>query len=161
MSRKCISVYLHLVWSTWDRRMWIEPAIERQIHRMIISPIRKLDCTILAINGMPDHVHLLLKLNTTISIAKIFKSAKGTSSRLINQYALIDAHFQWSKGYGAFSVSRWDTDKVVNYIRRQKQHHQRGCLIGDLESMFGANTQAPLERGARRSQREDFSLAND
>ena len=152
MSMKRISVYLHLVWATWDRTMWIEPAIERRIHRMIVSATRKLGCTVLAINGMPDHVHLLIKLNTTITIAEIVKRAKGTSSRLINQYALIDDHFQWASGYGAFSVSRWDTDRIVNYIRRQKEHHQSGTLIEDLESLFGPKPQAPLERGARRSQ---------
>ena len=135
MSMKRISVYLHLVWDTWDRTMWIEPAIERRIHRMIVSATRKLGCTVLAINGMPDHVHLLIKLKTTITIAEIVKRAKGTSSRLINQYDLIDDHFQWGTGYGAFSVSRWDTDKIVNYIRRQKEHHQQGTYIEDLESV--------------------------
>ena len=135
MSRKCISVYLHLVWAAWDRKLWIEAAVERRIYRMIVSATRKLGCTVLAINGMPDHVHLLIKHNTTVTIAEIIKRAKGTSSRLINQYALVNNHFQWGKGYGAFSVSRWDTDKVVNYIKRQKEHHQSGYLIEDLESL--------------------------
>ena len=135
MSKKCISVYLHLVWATWDRMMWIEPAIERRIYRMIVSATRNLGCTTLAINGMPDHVHLLIKLTTTSSIAEIVKRAKGTSSRLINQYDLIDDHFQWGTGYGVFSVSRWDTDKIVSYICRQKKHHKRGYLIEDLESI--------------------------
>ena len=135
MSMKCISVYLHLVWATWDRTMWIEPAIERRIQRMILSAARNLGCTPLAINGMPDHVHLLIKHNTTVTIAEFVKRAKGISSRLINQYALVNDHFQWGKGYGAFSVSRWDTDMVVNYIKRQKEHHQSGYLIEDLESL--------------------------
>ena len=134
MSMKCISVYLHLVWSTWDRMMWIEPVIERRVYRMIVSATRNLGCTTLAINGMPDHVHLLIKQPTTITLAEIVKRAKGTSSRLINRYSLIEDHFQWGKGYGAFSVSRWDTDKIVNYLRRQKEHHQEGNLIEDLES---------------------------
>ena len=140
MSMKCILVYLHLIWATWDRKMWIEPAIERRTYRMIISATRNLGCTTLAINGMPDHIHLLIKHTTTITIAEIVKRAKGTSSRLINKYSLVDDHFQWGTGYGAFSVSRWDTDKVINYIRRQKEHHQRGNLIEDLESLPYAKT---------------------
>ena len=135
MSMKCISVYLHLVWATWDRLMWIDPAIERRVHRMIVSATRNLGCTTLAINGMPDHIHILIKQNTTSTIADIVKRAKGTSSRLINQSKLSEDRFQWGKGYGAFSVSRWDKDKIVNYIRRQKEHHQRGYLIEDLESL--------------------------
>lgn len=135
MSKKCVSVYLHLVWGTWDRMMWIGPAIERRIYRMIVSATRNLGCTPLAINGMPDHVHLLIKYPTTVTIAEIVKRAKGTSSRLINKYELISDHFQWGKGYGVFSISRWDTDKIVNYIQGQKGHHQRGYLIEDLETL--------------------------
>ena len=135
MSMKCISVYLHLVWATWDRTMWIQTAIERRVYRMIVSAAKNLGCSTLAINGMPDHVHLLIKQNTTVTIAEIVKRAKGMSSRLINQYALIDDHFQWGRGYGAFSVSRWDTNKIVNYIRGQKEHHQGGYLIDALESL--------------------------
>ena len=136
MSRKCISVYLHLAWATWDRKLWIEAAVERRIYRMIVSAARNLGCPTLAINGMPDHVHILIKHNSTVTIAEIVKRAKGTSSRLINRYDLIDDHFQWGRGYGAFSVSRWDTDKIVNYLRRQKEHPQQGTFIEDLESVL-------------------------
>jgi REP element-mobilizing transposase RayT len=115
--------------------MWIEPNIERKIYRMIVSATRNLGCTTLAINGMPDHIHILIKQTTTSTIADIMKRAKGTSSRLINQYNLTDDHFQWGKGYGVFSVSRWDTEKIVHYIQRQKEHHQKGVLIDDLESV--------------------------
>ena len=135
MSMKCVFVYLHLVWATWDRTMWIQTDIERRVYRMIVSAIRKLGCTTLAINGMPDHVHLLIKRNTTTTIAEIVKRAKGTSSRLINQNNLIDDHFQWGTGYGAFSVSRWDTDRIVSYIQHQKEHHQNGYFIEDLEAL--------------------------
>ena len=92
---KCISVYLHLIWATWDRMAWIDPAIERRVYRMIVSSIRNLGCSTLVINGMPDHVHLLIKHNTTSTISGIVKRAKGTSSRLINQINLIEDHFQW------------------------------------------------------------------
>jgi REP element-mobilizing transposase RayT len=102
---------------------------------MIISAVKNLGCTVLAVNVMPDHVHLLVKLRTTVTIADLVKNIKGTSSRLINQYGLVDEHFQWGKGYGAFSVSRWDTDRIVNYIQRQKEHHQGGYFIEDLESL--------------------------
>ena len=101
---------------------------------------------------MPDHVHLLIKQNTTVTIAEIVKRAKGTSYRLINQYALIDDHFKWGKGYCSFSVSRWDTAKIIKYIRLQKEHHQRGYFIEDLESLPNTKAWASLERDARRSQ---------
>ena len=134
MSNKCIFVYLHLIWATWDRERWIVPEIERQVYRMILSAIKKLDCPTLIINGMPDHVHVLIKQKTNVTIADIVKRAKGSSSRLINQTGLMNNHFKWGIGYGAFSVSRWDTDKIKNYIRNQKEHHKSGHTIEDLEN---------------------------
>ena len=134
MSKRNIAVYLHLVWGTWDREMWIISGIERRVHRMIVSAIQNLDCPIIAINGMPDHIHLLIKYPTTTTIAEIVKTAKGTSSRLINKLGLLDYRFRWGIGCGAFSVSRWDTKKIVKYIRNQNEHHQGGYLMEDLES---------------------------
>ena len=139
MSRKHISVYLHLIWSTWDREDRILPSIERRVHRMIVSSIKNLGCTTLAINGRPDHIQLMIKFTTNITIAEVVKRAKGTSSRLINKNSMINGHFQWRPGYGAFSVSRWDTDKVLNYIRNHKEHHQQRNLIAGLETLPNRN----------------------
>ena len=120
MSDKKSSLYLHLVWATWDREMWITKDIERRIYRIIVDQVHKFGCQTLAINGMPDHIHLFIKYPTTISIAKIMKQAKGVSSRFINEKILVRDHFKWKIGYGAFTVSRWDTDKIIAYIRNQK-----------------------------------------
>ena len=133
MSNKKSSLYLHLVWATWNREMWITKDIERRIYRNIVDQVQKFGCQTLAINGMPDHVHLFIKYPTTISIAKIMKQAKGVSSRFINDKNLVEDHFRWKIGYGAFTVSRWDTDKILAYIRNQKTHHKYGDIINRLE----------------------------
>ncbi|NQS91935.1 MAG: IS200/IS605 family transposase [Chloroflexi bacterium] len=135
MSRKKFSLYLHLVWVTWDRELWITPDIERIVYRVIVSQIHETGCRIMAINGLPDHVHVMIKLATTISIAELVKKIKGVSARIINQNSLIDDHFMWGVGYGAFTVSRWDTAKILNYIRNQKEHHKKGYSIEYLEEI--------------------------
>jgi len=150
MGNKKISLYIHLVWATWDRELWITPYIERRVYRLIVDQLHLLGCKTIAINGMPDHVHCLLKLPTTITIAELVKKAKGVSSHFINQYLIIDDHFKWQIGYGAFTVSRWDTDRVKSYIKDQKQHHNYGTLIKELEAIEISNKNASLERDAQR-----------
>jgi len=135
MGKKRFSLYLHLVWATWNREMWITQDIERRVYRNIVNQIHKHGCMVLAINGMPDHIHLLIKYSTTTTIAKIVKQAKGVSSNFINSENLLDDHFKWQIGYGAFSVSRWDTDKIISYIRNQKRHHQDLDLINEIEEI--------------------------
>ena len=92
---------------------------------------------------MPDHVHMVIKLSTTVTIAEIAKKAKGVSSRFINQKIQMEDHFKWQIGYGAFTVSRWDTDKVIQYVRNQKSHHECGDLIRRLETSFDQETKRP------------------
>jgi len=74
---------------------------------------------------MPDHIHILISSNPKLSIADILKQIKGASSHWINQQDLITQKFAWQTGYGAFSVSESQLDKVKSYIENQKNHHQK------------------------------------
>jgi REP element-mobilizing transposase RayT len=136
MAKKKIAVYLHLVWTTWDCTPWIIPFIENKVYRMITSQMIHLGCSLIAIGGMPDHVHLLIKYPTTVTIAELVKRAKGVSTRMINLDNLVPDHFKWSSDYGVFSVSRWDTDMVKSYITNQKNHHKANNLIDKMEYML-------------------------
>ena len=106
MSKKKFSLYLHLIWSTWNRENWISRDIERRVYRIIVSQVQRFKCQTLAINGMGDHIHLMVKFPTTMIIAELVKQAKGVSSHFINQENLINDHFKWGIGYGAFTISR-------------------------------------------------------
>lgn len=149
MGNKKISLYIHLVWATWDRELWITSYIERMVFRLIVNQLHQLGCRTIAINGMPDHIHCLIKLPTTVTIAELVKKAKGVPSSFINQKLVIDDHFKWQVGYGAFTVSRWDTDRVKRYIQDQKQHHNYGTLIKELEAIQISNKNASLKRDAQ------------
>ncbi len=136
MGNKKSALYLHLIWSTWDRTPWLTSNVENQIYRIIVSQVYRLGCKVLAINGMPDHIHLVVNFPTTITIANLVKKAKGVSSRVINQQLILDEHFKWQVGYGAFTISRWDLYRIINYVKNQKKHHACGDLEGDLENIF-------------------------
>lgn len=133
MSKRKLVLYVHLIWNTRDGVPWIKLELERGVYRCIVNEILKLNCQVLAINSVPDHVHLVVKLKSTVPIALIAKQAKGVSARFINDHLIDNGHFSWEAGYGAFTISRWDLPKIINYVKKQKIHHHEGLLDKDLE----------------------------
>ena len=79
----------------------------------------------LCINGMPDHVHMLVGFHTTQSIADFMQDVKANSSKWINEKKLTKSRFEWQSGYGAFSYSKSQVPDVIAYIQNQKTHHQK------------------------------------
>ncbi len=136
MKHNSLALYLHLVWSTWDRQPFITPDIERALHRNIESEARSNGCTRLAINGIEDHVHTLLQFPTTITLADLVKQLKGVSSNFVNSTLKPPFHFKWQGSYGAYTVCEHDTQRVIDYIKRQKEHHAAGRLWPALEATF-------------------------
>jgi len=136
MRRNKLALYLHLVWATWDRLPLIATDIERRLHRSLESETQKQNCTVLALNGTEDHIHLLVSFPTTITIADLIKQVKGVSSHFVNETLQPATQFKWQGSYGAFTVSRWDVDRTIEYIKRQKEHHTRGELVQEFEETF-------------------------
>ena len=136
MKNKKFAFYLHLVWATWDREPWILPEIDGRVYRNISKQVHEKGCKILAIYDMPNHIHLVVKLSTTTTIVDLVKKAKGVSSRFINEIIKSEDHFRWQIGYGAFTISRWDFDKIIYYVRNQKSHHNNSKLVLHLEEVF-------------------------
>jgi REP element-mobilizing transposase RayT len=133
MRRNKLTLYLHLVWATWDRLPLITEDIERRLYRNIESEAQKQGCTVLALNGTEDHVHLLVSFPTTITIADLVKQVKGVSSHFVNETLQPATQFKWQGSYGAFTVSRWDVGKIIEYIKRQKEHHTSKELVQEFE----------------------------
>ncbi len=136
MRRNKLALYLHLNWATWDRLPLITSDIERRLHRNIESEAQKQGCTVLALNGMPDHVHLFVSIPATITIANLVKQVKGVSSHFVNETLQPDGQFKWQGNYGAFTVSRWDIDKIIGYVKKQKEHHGATDVWSEFEEAF-------------------------
>lgn len=126
-------VYLHFVWTTEGRQPFLDPRLERAAFRCIESQAAKLGCVVLALGGMPDHVHLVVRLPPRLSIARLVKQVKGVSSALANDLDDHTKHFRWQAGYGVFSLSRPHLKKVIRYVQEQKQRHAKKRLWADWE----------------------------
>jgi putative transposase len=150
--RNKLAIYVHLVWATWDRLPLIDAAGERRLYREIESEGLKMRCTVLALNGMPDHVHVVLIMPSTVTIADLVKQLKGASSHFYNHIMQPEMPFKWQGSYGAFTVSRWDVDRIVAYVMNQKRHHADATVLSDWEETY-EEVESPSEDV--RSRREE------
>jgi REP element-mobilizing transposase RayT len=133
MRRSKVEIYLHLVWATWEREAWLAGDVERAVYRCVQGEARDLGCDVLALGGMPDHVHLLVKTPSTVSAAVLTKQIKGVSSRLVKDQLTPGEGFGWQEGYGVFSVSPAHVTRVKAYVRDQEHHHATNQLWQEWE----------------------------
>ena len=134
MSHSLTQLYVHLVWTTHRRLPLILPAIEQRLYSVILRKCRDLECHVLALGGLEDHLHLFVQFPSKLAIAVLAKDVKGASSHFVNHERVGAPPFQWQAGYGAFTVSKRSVENVMEYVRNQKQRHKEGRLIDDLEA---------------------------
>jgi REP element-mobilizing transposase RayT len=128
-----VDLYVHLVWSTWDRVPVLVGPVEAEAHAAIRRKCRELRCRALAVGGMPDHVHVLVQLHPSIYISQLAQEVKGASSRIVNDRCGPAVPFRWQAGYGAFTLRTSDIPVVHDYIIRQRSHHASTGLWQDWE----------------------------
>ena len=114
----------HFVFSTKNRRRWLEPAHQPMIFDYIGGTIRNLGGVSIRVGGWLDHVHLLVKLKTTHCIADFMRELKAGTSKHFNESTTSLQKFGWQDGYGAFTVSSFRKDRLVEYIDNQELHHR-------------------------------------
>ena len=132
-------IWIHAIWSTKERLPLIQSSIEITIHQFIANQFRELGCPVRIINGMPDHIHCFFLLNPQKSIAEVIKQIKGSSSHFINQNNIISEKFAWQTGCAAFSVSESGVEKVFEYIKNQKSHHQKKTFLQEYDGFKKIN----------------------
>ena len=96
-------LYVHLVWSTWDRAPIITDDVRERLYNAMAKRCLERDCYAIMIGGIEDHIHMLVKYHQSISISELVKDIKGASSHLMNHEIRPNGGFQWQGAYGAFS----------------------------------------------------------
>jgi putative transposase len=140
-----LQVYIHIVWGTWDRAPILVPDVKRSVYACILAKCRALKVVVHAIGGTEDHMHLLLELPATITIADLVKHIKGSSSHLASHSGQQRVEFKWQGAYGAFAVSKSVVPSVIEYIEGQEQHHRNGTTIRDHEIPWEEPVPPPWE----------------
>jgi REP element-mobilizing transposase RayT len=127
----------HVVFSTKGRRQLITSPIEAELHSYLGGIVRGIEGIPLAVNGLPDHIHLLAKLPPKIAVSAALREIKACSSKWLNERRSAQHKFAWQDGYAAFSVSRSQTESVSAYIRDQKTHHASRDYQSELLALLG------------------------
>jgi REP element-mobilizing transposase RayT len=122
MPQSLARVLLHLIFSTKHRESLINESLQQDMNAYFVGTLTEIGCVPIRAGGTSDHVHLLLALGRTLSIADLVEELKTGSSKWAKEQGI--AAFSWQAGYGVFSVSESKVPEVKRYIERQPEHHR-------------------------------------
>lgn len=124
MPKSFLQMYGHLIFSTKNRERWLDDHIRGRVHAYIASVFRNLNCPYVHVGGPTDHIHVLFDIGKTNLPVKIICEVKKETSKFIKTIDGEYNNFYWQSGYGLFSVSPANIEKVINYIDIQMEHHK-------------------------------------
>lgn len=129
-------IYIHTVFAVQNRLTLIQDTWKDRLYLYISAIIQNYNHKVLAISGMPNHIHILFEMHQTQSLSELMKKVKGDSSRWINENHYFRERFSWQQGYGAFSYSKSQIPNVINYIHNQKQYHSKESFIDEYKKLL-------------------------
>jgi len=118
-------IYIQVVFAVKGRENLIHFSWEEELYKYISGIITNKGQKLLAINGMPDHIHILMGIRPSCCLSDLVREIKKASNGFIHQKKFVRGKFQWQEGYGAFSYSHSALDNVIGYIQNQKEHHRK------------------------------------
>lgn len=124
MPQSLSQVYVHLTFSTKDRKPLIKEEFEQRLYQYLGGICSGLECTPIQIGGHKDHIHILCLLSRKVAQMKFVEEVKKQSSGWLKTIDDNLDEFYWQRGYGIFSVNPSEKELVINYIKNQKEHHR-------------------------------------
>jgi len=125
MSGTFSQIYIQVVFAVKGRENMIQPAWEEELYKYISGIVRNKEQKMLAINGMPDHIHFLIGMRPSCCLSDLVREIKKSSNEFIRERKFLEHKFYWQEGYGAFSYGQSGLDNVIRYIGNQKEHHKK------------------------------------
>ena len=124
MSGTFSQIYIQIIFAVKGRNSLIHEDWEEHLFKYISGIVKNKGQKLLAVNGMPDHIHILIGMQPSCKLSDLVREIKKASNVFVNENKLSKYKFQWQEGYGAFSYSHSALDKVISYILKQKEHHK-------------------------------------
>jgi len=138
MANTYTQIYIQTVFAVQDRMCLINNKWKDELYKYITGIVRNNNHKLLAINGIPDHVHIFIGMKPHQSIADLLQDIKGNSSGWINEKGFVKGRFSWQAGYGAFLYSHSHLDRVIKYIQNQESHHRKKTFKEEYLSLLKA-----------------------
>ena len=117
-------IYVQIVFAVQGRENLIHQSWENDLYKYITGIVQNKDQKMLAINGMPDHIHIFIGMKPTCCLSDLVRDIKKSSTQFIREQRLTKYAFSWQKGYGTFTYSHSHVNNVCHYIQTQKEHHR-------------------------------------
>ena len=136
MAHSYTNLLYHLVFGTKNRTPWIDQALKANLYAKLGGIIHDVGGIPLRINGIIDHVHILAKLRSDVTISDVLRDLKSRSSGWVHRKRPDLSMFAWQTGYGAFSVGFSQVPAVSRYIDRQEEHHAKEPFDVEIRSML-------------------------
>ena len=118
-------IYIQILFAVKGRSNLINKDHREELHKYMSGVVRNRDQKMLAVFCMPDHTHMLIGMKPSISVSDLVRDVKASSSGFINDQKWVVGKFNWQGGFGAFSYSRSQIDRVIKYILNQEEHHRK------------------------------------
>ena len=131
-------IHIHAVFTVQNRESLISNDWKIELYKYITGIIQNQQHKLLAINGMPDHIHILFGMRPNQSLSDLMQDVKGSSSKWINEKGFVKGKFSWQEGYGAFSYSKSQLNQVVDYINKQEEHHKQKTFLEEYKDFLDA-----------------------
>ena len=139
MANTYINILIHTVFSTKNRESWISSSLRERLYPYMCGIARENGLKVLCIGGTDNHIHILLSLDSTTSIAKAMQFIKGGSSKWIHETFPELRLFSWQEGYGAFSIGISNVDETKKYIENQEKHHSKESFCDEYLKFLRKN----------------------
>ena len=136
MSHSFTNLLYHVVFSTKYRHPWLDPEVAPRVFAYLGGLVREDNGTALLVNGVADHVHLLVQLHQDHSVSAFLRALKARSSLWIHKTFPALEQFAWQTGYAAFTVSRSQAEKVRRYIANQENHHRKQSFQEEFRALL-------------------------
>ncbi|MDQ3022497.1 MAG: IS200/IS605 family transposase [Bacteroidota bacterium] len=138
MANSYTQIHLKLIFAVKYRASLINNVWKNELYKYITGIIQTQKHKMIIINGVSDHIHILIGFRPHQSLSDLMQDIKGCSSKWINEKKFTSSKFAWQEGYGAFSYSHSHLNKVINYIKNQEQHHSKVTFIEEYKSFLKA-----------------------
>ena len=125
MANTFSQIYIQTVFAVNGRLSLIRQEFKEELYKYMTGIVRNKGQKLISINGVSDHVHILIGLKPAMALADLVRDIKADSSDFINRKKVVRGRFSWQEGYGAFPYGHSQLDTIIRYIQNQEQHHRR------------------------------------
>lgn len=136
MANTYTQIHIQCVFAVKFRQSVIQADWKERLHKYITGIVQNNGHKMIAINGMPDHIHLFFGFRPNQSLSDLMRMVKGDSSEWINKQKLCQTTFRWQEGYGAFSYAKSQVKAVALYIENQEEHHRKKPFLEEYKNFL-------------------------